>query len=127
MLVFDRAQGAVWDQCTRALFAALEAHPTVLRGRSIKLADRLADHIAEDPALVGRLAAAYVEQRTRGDEATRGDFFQSGPVLANIAVTLHRSGGELRTKGLDLLEQLLVLECYGARDVLRDTDRGWMS
>jgi glycosyltransferase involved in cell wall biosynthesis len=124
MRSFDLNKESVLDAQTLALLRALQASPSVLLGRSTTFVERLAKFLPNEPELIAELVASYVEQRLGDQLMDRGELFGDGPVLANIAVTLHRSSEPFRTRGLNLLERLLVSESYGASDVLSDVDRG---
>jgi hypothetical protein len=123
MRIFDVSDQLVSDVHLKELFETMLRFPAILSGRSIRLPERLEDLLPEYPEMVCDLASAYVNQRTRPGAVT-GDLFSSGPKLVDISLTLQRFDGGIRTKGLDLFEQLLEAEAYGTSNVLAEVDAG---
>lgn len=124
MSVFDVADEFIVDHHTTQVLDAMLSHPAVLSGRTVHFADRLSVLLSTVPKTVCALASAFVAERIRPGDVS-GDLFSTGPKLVDISLTLQRLGdAEIRAKGLDLFEQLLEAEAYGARDVLTELDAG---
>ena len=112
------------DGATVRLLECLADHSHViaLAGDSF-LIERLESLLPHEATLVGRLALKIVElwKESLGD--IRTSIAATTPQLVNLALTLHRLGGDTRELGMTLFEKLLEAQAYGAREALLQIDR----
>lgn len=80
------------------------------------LAERLGTLLPHEASLVGRLALGLVESQPDVTGLAAAN-------LVDLAVTLHRLGGETRTAGTELFESLLDRGVREARTTLEEVDR----
>jgi hypothetical protein len=72
--------------------------------------------------LVYQLSHLLVKMRGEELQSLRTAFVANAPHLVNIALTIQRMGGEYRSKGLDLFEDLLVLGVQDAQAAINELD-----
>ena len=72
--------------------------------------------------LVGQIAQALVDVWKNDLADLRTGISGSASELVDLAVTLHRLGGETREQGTALFESLVTLNAYGARQTLDEID-----
>jgi len=72
--------------------------------------------------LVGSLALKIVRTWQGALADIRGGASLAAPQLTDLALTLHRLGGEPREIGVAVFEALLDINAYGARDTLKEID-----
>lgn len=91
------------------------------------IADRLATLLPHEAPLVGEIALGLVTKW----EAELGDMrtatAMAASALVDLAITLHRLGPETRETGLQLFEQLIDVDAYGARRTLDEIDNRFHS
>jgi hypothetical protein len=124
MDVFRVTDRLYYDDSTRRLLDAVAAKPELICAMNDSfLVQRLEGLATAERERVHRIGSEIV--RLRGDEVSgiRGSFMLAAPYLTNIAITLQRTGGEYREKGLQLFEQLLVLGVPDAQSLLDELDR----
>ncbi len=112
------------DDSTRRILDAIALNPDLLKATNDNyLVEKLEDLVTAERERVYRICAEIV--RLRGDElaGNLGSLMLSTPSLTNISITLQRTGGEYREKGLQLFERLLVLGVSDAQSVLDELDR----
>jgi nucleoside phosphorylase len=111
------------DGPTVHLLENLAKHPDIIRlGGGAFLVERLQTLLPHEAGLVGRLGLEIADlwKASLGDLRTA--FAADAPQLVDIALTLHRLGGDARENGMTLFEMLLDAEAYGARDTLEQID-----
>jgi hypothetical protein len=111
-------------ELTRRLLATLLANPKIFgfeKSRNF-IADRLLGLLPFEAGLVGQLALAIVDAWGRDMSDVRTGMASVAPEVVNLALTLHRMGGDARELGMRLFERLLELEAYGAREALFEID-----
>jgi hypothetical protein len=112
------------DEITRSLLRQIVAYPDVLKNTGDNfLVEHLEQLLPWDKALVLAICEELVRLRGKDLLSIQTSFTMSAPHLTNIALTLQRTGGEYRTKGLKLFEQLLVLGVQDAQSALNELDR----
>ena len=91
------------------------------------IADRLATLLPHEAPLVGEIALGLITKW----EAELGDMrtatAMAASALVDLAITLHRLGPETRETGLQLFEQLINVDAYGARRTLDEIDNRFHS
>ena len=111
------------DSHTRELLQALVNTPCVLAMADDFVVDGLKELLREgaDPVLISDVASTVLVQAERSHEKTdRAVNDLTG--LVDLALTLHRIS-ETREKGIDLFEQLIKADAYGAHERLQQMDR----
>ncbi|MDR6772679.1 hypothetical protein [Azospirillum sp. BE72] len=83
----------------------------------------LASLLPNEADLVARLARLGAERWAGPLADIRTSMAATAPELVDVALTLHRLGGPLRQRGLELFETMLDLGAYGSRDALAEIDR----
>jgi hypothetical protein len=124
MSVFRRSSESFYaDTHTKRLLETLADHPEVLREATDSfLVQKLEDFVTSDRDIVHRVSAKLVHMHGQDIGNPQTSFSRSAPHLTNIALTLQRTGGEFREKGLALFERLLELGVNDASELLKDLD-----
>ena len=84
--------------------------------------DRLQKLLPHEASLVARLVQQLVSNWRKKLSDNSTGISASGTELVDLAVTLHRLGPETREAGTSLLEELLVIDTWGARSTLDELD-----
>ena len=111
------------DGHTRELLQALVNSPCVLAMADDFVVDGLKDLLrgGADPDLISDVASTVLVQTERSEcEEDRAAYDLTG--LVDLALTLHRIP-ETREKGIDVFEQLIRADAYGAHERLQQMDR----
>jgi nucleoside phosphorylase len=123
MDVFVAADEMGADMHTRKLLTELLVNRDLLESASSEfLVERLLDLLPFEVDLVYALSHLLVRTRGKELQTLRTTLATSAPHLVNIALTIQRIGGEYRAKGLDLFEDLLVLDVYDAQAAINELD-----
>jgi hypothetical protein len=121
MKVFVVSEALLADDATFELLSLLASKPSLCVAADPRaLVDRLSELMPTEARLVGEVAHALVA--AIAGSARPMALFSQGPKLVDIAMTLQRMGGPLRSTGLDIFEALLGLDAYGVRDALATFD-----
>lgn len=123
MDVFIVAEDIPADEHTRKLLSALLANTELLKSTSSdSLVECLVDLLPFEAELVYQFSHLLVKMRGEELLSLRTAFIANAPHLVNIALTIQRMGGEFRSKGLDLFEDLLVLGVQDALAAINELD-----
>ena len=87
------------------------------------LIERLADYLPRQPELVLQLSHAVLEKRGQEVASIQYALAASTGAFVEIALTLQRLGGEWRSRGLELFEQLLELGVSDAVNAVHELDK----
>ena len=124
MSVFVTVDCLYADDHTRSLLSTVAANPNLLSVTTDNfLVKKLEDLVESHRDLVYRICQGMV--RFRGSDLVniQTSLVMSAPHLKNISLTLQRTGGEYREKGLGLFESLLVLGVNDVQAALDELDR----
>ncbi len=111
------------DSLTVELLEQIAAHPKLiaLAGQSF-LTDRLSHLLPACADQVARIARAIIEIWKDDLSNFSTGIAAASPELVDIAITLHRLDGPNGLQGLELFENLIEIDAYGARDTLAQID-----
>jgi nucleoside phosphorylase len=123
MDVFRLIEELVPDAPTVELLRAL-ADPSVdmSSAPSHFVVERLQSLLPHQAPLVAAVAEKLVTAwRDKLGNMNSGTF-SAAPQLTDLALTLHRMGGESRQSGVAIFEAMIEIDAYGARDTLTEID-----
>jgi len=112
------------DETTRRFLLALLENPNIFKFENSRyfVTERLLGLLPFEAELVGRIGLAIVDAWGASLNDLRTGTATVAPELVNLALTLHRMGGDVRELGMTLFERLLEIEAYGAREALLEID-----
>ena len=109
------------DEYTRAFLEQVLSYSEILRSTEDNfLVEHLEDLLPGEPELVFRLSEELIRHKGPELRSIQFSFAMSAAHLTNIALTLQRCGGEYRSKGLELFEQLLALGVPDTQSTLNE-------
>ena len=121
--VFRLSSDLVPEPTTLALLKALSATDVDLAGApSNFVVDRLQSLLPHAADIVGRIAVKLVTAWGSGLGDSQTATSLVAPQLTDLAITLHRLGGDSRDTGVAVFEKLIEIDAYGARDTLIEID-----
>ena len=111
------------DRPTNSLLTALADGPYLPSGHNANLIpEQLASLMDDYPALVARVAKRLVAAWRNELAYVHTHTAMAAQPLVDLAVNLHRLGGETREIGIELFEELLEIDAYGARQTRDEID-----
>lgn len=120
--VFRLADELQPDGPTVRLLEAFSSNPRLARFADDFLVEGLQTLLPNEADLIGRIATNIARENVGHLSDIRTSMASVGPGLVNIAVTLHRMGGNVRELGLSLFETLLDNDVLGAKETLDQID-----
>lgn len=121
--LFRATEQLLADNETHQLLQELVNHPDVLKfAQNDYLVEHLADLLPSESELIYQLCHQLVRLHGQELQSYQTSFAGCAPYLVNISLTLQRQPGDLKSKGLDLFEDLLVLGVHDAQTSLDQLD-----
>lgn len=112
------------DGMTDRLLQAIATNSVFTETSQVEhLVERLADFLPRRPELVLQLSKAILQMRRNELASIQYALAGSTGAFVEIALTLQRLGGEWRSKGLELFEQLLELGVSDAVNAVHELDK----
>jgi hypothetical protein len=141
--IIPQARGAAWnslfdifrivdeitpDPAWVALLTAIEANldqaPAI---DATFVVDRLQTLLPDQAPLVARIAKRLIAAWSGDLADIATSIAGAASELVDLAITLHRAGDETREIGLELFEQLVEIQAYGAKETLEQIDNRFRS
>ena len=111
------------DRPTNSLLTALAVGPYLPSGQNANLIpEKLVFLLNDYPVLVARVAKRLVAVWRNELANVQTHTAMAAQPLVDLAVNLHRLGGETREIGIELFEELLEIDAYGAGETRDEID-----
>ena len=122
--VFSLVDDLPADEKTDRLLQSISMNSAFTETSHVEhLVERLADYLPRHPELVLQLSLAILQKRGAEVSSIQYALAASTGAFVEIALTLQRLGGEWRSRGLELFEQLLELGVSDAVNAVHELDK----